>query len=549
MGGFAFGTLHRGWRQAPVLLGLLTAPVACAVLPATALADFTASFSLDQSGGTTAGSAPALGFDEKFASTTGDGVKSVTLALPPGLLANESIAGGSCLGSSTANPACQIGSGTLSFAGGSSQPITLDLVKPPNPADIGGLAVVVGTISATTGDVTLGADGAATTIFSNLAPQLTETKVIFTDLRLPSSCPNPAANVTMTAVSQAGTSVTATAPLTVTGCSGLPYAPKLAVSEASDAKGRGATLGLHVTQAASQAATKTIVLKLPSGLRVNDAADAECLRGAGPGCVVGTATATSPLAPTKLTGTVTLGGSATAPTVTVSFPAPFAIALVGDVSLAAGTVTINNVPDLPLSDLSLTITGPDRHKAFTTTCAPASATGTFTSQGGVTKTVTSPVTLTHCVVSPTATGSTGGLAAGHPKLRIRVSRGPGAAKIASLAVALPAGLKFARSDVTTSTTCDAPHSKKKCPTTTALRGLGVSGAGVKSVALKAGKLVLVLKKAEGSVTLSLSGPLLTETRSLQSGVKRHRVKTVTVTFKVTDAKRTTASVPVELGVH
>src|SRR6185437_14488119 len=134
---------------------------------------------------------PALGFDEKFASTTGDGVKNVTLALPPGLLANESIAGGSCLGSSTPNPACQVGSGTLSFAGGSSEPITVDLVKPPSPADIGGLAVVVGTISAATGGVTLGADGAATTIFSNLAPQLTETKVTFTDLRLPSSCPSP----------------------------------------------------------------------------------------------------------------------------------------------------------------------------------------------------------------------------------------------------------------------------------------------------------------------------------------------------------------------
>ena len=92
--------------------------------------------------------------------------------------------------------------------------------------------------------------------------------------------------------------------------------------------------------------------------------------GRGP-CVVGTATATSPLAPSQLTGTVTLAGSATSPTVTVSFPAPFALTLVGDVSLTAGTVTINNVPDIPLTDLHLTITGPNKQKAFTTSCTPS----------------------------------------------------------------------------------------------------------------------------------------------------------------------------------
>ena len=548
MGGFVLGARGRGSRLAKALCGLVIWAAACAALPSAARADFTLSLSLDQSAGTTAGSGPVIGFDEKFASTTGDGLKSDTVQMPPGLLGNESIAGGACLRSSSPNPACQVGSGTISLAGGGSASFTLDLVKAPNPADIGGLAVVVGGGALATGDVTLGASGVAVT-FSNLAPQITETTLSFTDLRLPSSCPTPAANVTLTAVSQAGTSATATAPLTVTGCRGLPYAPTLAVSEATDANDTGATLGVDIRQAANEAATKTIVLKLPTGLRVNPATDGPCLAGAGAGCVVGTATATSPLAPIKLTGTVRLGGPATAPTVTVSFPAPFAIALVGDVSLAAGTVTINNVPDLPLSDLSLTITGPDRHKAFTTTCAPSSATGTFTSQGGVTKTVTSQVTLTHCVVSPTATGSTGGLATGHPKLRIRVRQGLGAAKIASLAIALPAGLKFARSDVTTSTTCGAQRSKNKCPTTTAVKGLGVSGAGVKSVTLKAGKLVLVLKKAAGSVTLSLRGPLLTETGSLQSSVKRHRVRSVKVTLKVTDAKRTTASVPVELDAH
>ena len=39
---------------------------------------------------------------------------------------------------------------------------------------------------------------------------------------------------------------------------------------------------------------------------------------------------------------------------------------------------------------------------------------------------------------------------------------------------------------------------------------------MKSVALKSGKLVITLKKAAGTLTVSLSGPVLTETKSLQT---------------------------------
>lgn len=271
---------RRGSRQA--LLGLVAAAAAfAAVLPANASADFTASLSLDQSAGTTAGSSPAIGFDEKFGSSSGDAVRTVGLALPPGLLANESIAGGRCLLSSSPNAGCQVGSGTITLAGGGSQPFAVDLVKPQNPADVAGLSFVFGTTPLTTSDVTLGAGGVATVV-SSLAAGIAETNFTFTDLRLPSSCPSPGANVTMTAVSQSGVSVTATAPLTVTGCSGLPYAPTLAVSEAKDATDAGATLGLDITQAASEAASKTIMLKLPSGVGVNLAADARCLTGRTP---------------------------------------------------------------------------------------------------------------------------------------------------------------------------------------------------------------------------------------------------------------------------
>ncbi|MGA8339859.1 MAG: hypothetical protein WB761_34315, partial [Solirubrobacteraceae bacterium] len=111
------------------------------------------------------------------------------------------------------------------------------------------------------------------------------------------------------------------------------------------------------------------------------------------------------------------------------------------------------------------------------------------------------------------------------------------------------GLSFARSAISTKKTCTTSKGKKKCTTTTLIKGLGVSGASVKSVALKGGKLVITLKKAVGSVTVSLSGPVLSESKALQTSVKKHKTKTVKVTLKVTDAKHTTTSVPVTIKAH
>ena len=92
------------------LLRLVTAD-AFLLLPAPALADFTTSLSLNQSAGTTAGSSPAIGIDAKFASTTGGG----------------------------------------------PQPLTAYLVKPPNPADIGGLGFGSGVTATSTRPATIDA--------------------------------------------------------------------------------------------------------------------------------------------------------------------------------------------------------------------------------------------------------------------------------------------------------------------------------------------------------------------------------------------------------
>ena len=530
------------------MLGLLIAAGALAALPATAFADFTPMLSLNQTAGTTAGSSPATGFNATFTSSTGDSVKDVTFALPQGLLANENIAGGACLISSTPSASCQVGSGTID----SVQPVTLYLVAPPKPADVGGLALVLGstpTTPASVADVTLGSTGLSVA-FSNLAasPPINSLSITLNNLRLPTSCPSTPANVTMTADSQQGVSASpVTAPLSVTGCSGLSYSPNLTAAVAANSSG-DAVLTLGITQTAAESANKTIVLTFPSGLTPNDTPLIPCLTSSG--CTIGTATATSPLVPIALNGTVTLGGSVSSPTFAIVFPAPFNTTINGAVNLETNSVTFSNVPDIPLTALTLDITGPSGGRAFTTNCQAANVAGSFTAQGGQTHSASAPITYTGCQKKPTATGSTSGLAKGHPKLKLKVVHGTGAANVAMVAIGLPSGLKFSRSAFVSHRTCTTlKNKKKKCTTTTLIKGLGISGGKAKSVSLKGGKLVIALKKASGSATFTLSGPLVTETKTLQTKVTKHKAGKLTFTLKVTDANKTATTVAVKLAPH
>jgi hypothetical protein len=543
-------------RVRRALVGLATA-AAVLTLPASALAAgeaLTVSPANLQAGGSTNVTA-ALTF------ASGDTPKTVVTSLAPGMLGNLN-ANAACLGAQQLTAACQIGTASVQTNVAGSVTGNLYLV-PGQGTDAAGIEFVPPAPPLTNQYIGVSANPNApgglnlTTTFPNVTGvQITGFTANFTTLnaqaftRLPSSC--SAATSTFSATYYGATPAgSASGSFTPTGCASLPYAPVLGVSETKDATDNGATLVFTITQAANEAASKTISLKLPSGLGVNLSADVLCLTGSsGPGCLVGTATAASPLIPSAAlsNGTITLGGSASAPTITIAFPA-FGITLVGDVSLGSGTVTINNVPDVPLTSLNLNITGPNGKKAFTTSCTPSSTTGTFTSQSGVQKNVTTAVALNNCASKPTASGSFSGLAAGHPKLRFKATHGKGAPNIASVAVGLPSGLKFSRSAFVTHKTCVTKSGKKKCTTVTQIKGLGVSGGSVKSVALQGGKLVINLKKAAGSVTVSLSGPVLTETGALQTSVKKHKVKSLTVTLKVTDAKHTATSVPLKLQVH
>ena len=80
----------------------------------TARAAISPTLSLDQSAGTKAGATLNLGLDLKFTDTGTDSPHDLAIDLPPGLLADASRDGGSCLkAANVSGTACEVGSGTV----------------------------------------------------------------------------------------------------------------------------------------------------------------------------------------------------------------------------------------------------------------------------------------------------------------------------------------------------------------------------------------------------------------------------------------------------
>ncbi len=516
-----------------VLIGLVAAAITL-VIPAAASATITPTLTLDQTAGTTAGSSPNIGFDFKFAPTAGDSPKDITQVLPPGLLADATINGGACLASSTPAAACQIGSGTIA-SGAYTGAVSLYLVKAPKAADVAGEALVFGSSPgspASVADVTFdparGGLDVANTGLLNI--HLTELNITFSHLRMPTSCPTPKANVTVSADSQTDATVkTTTAPLTVTGCGALPYAPTLSATAVKDTSDPGVTVGTTVSQAANEATSSKVVLGVPvKTLQQNPAAvGLVCLDQTLATCKqVGTASANSPLLPLPLTGKVYLTqvNFSSPLALTIAFPPPFALRLDGTISLSANTVTFSNVPDVPLTRLAITLTGGPQSVYATSCVAPTgTVTGSFTSQNrDQTVNRQLPLTVHGCppkAGSPTISGgSLKGLAKRKAKLSFTLSAGQNAPKLSSFKVSLPKGLSFIA----------------KNP----VKGLSVTGATVKSAKVSGGKLVVTLKSASASLTAKLNSKLLKVSKGLSKKVKKHKVKKLKVKVTVTDSSGT-----------
>jgi hypothetical protein len=549
------------------LTGVLVVAGMAALAPA-ASASITPTMTLDQSAGTVAGSTTNLGVDLKFAPTGSDSPDDMTLVLPPGLLANASIDGGTCLTTVDLNDsACQVGTGTVTAdAYGDipiTTPVTFDLVPPPATGDLAGLAVnSSGTQIGSTADVRVrpsgDPNGVGITINFVLPNSLYGTPIsiaeissTFDGLRYPATCPATPQNFSVAVNSYSDSTVhTVTAPLAVTGCSSLAYAPQFSVAAARDSADKQVQLTTQITQKATESPSKSVSLTFPTAVLAPNLASVKnlCPTLSSSCTAVGSATATSPLYPKPLTGQAYLTGSFAGLSLTLVFPSPFPLTLVGSVNLQTNSTAFTGLPDIPLTDLEVTLdSGADG--LFQTTCATPSGTasaGLADQNGDKSANVPAKFTVSGCPTggsgsSSSAGGSAGnpvvttprvsGLGSGHASLRFKLSVAKHAAKLRSLTIELPSGLSFA-----SHRTRGRLH----------ISGVTVAGAAIKTLALSHGRLTITLRTAVSGVTVTLAKSALTESAALRRKAKSGKVTSLRLTVITTNtrAKRTTIRVKI-----
>ena len=547
-----------------VIAGVLVASGLAALAP-SAMASVAPTIGLDQSAGRTAGSTSDLGVDLKFAPSGSDSPDHMTLNLPPGLLANASIDGGACLATADLNDsACEVGSGTVTAYAYGTVPIptnvTFDLVPPPAAGDLAGLAVNSnGTQIGSTADIKVrpsgDPDGVGVTIQFVLPNSLYgvpisihEISSTFDGLRYPATCPSTPQTVAVAVDSYSDPTLhTATAPLAVTGCSSLSYSPSFALTATRDSADNRVAVVSDVTQAATEAPSRSVALALPyAQLRGNVAGLQRLCQNVSSGtCTpVGSVTAASPLYPHALTGRAYLTGTITGLTLTLVFPAPFPLTLVGSVNLVTNVTTFTGLPDIPLTSLRVTLDGGPQGLFLSLCRDPAgTASATLTSQNGdKTATVPANFTIAGCPSasgsSPTAGGgstvggmsltspSAAGLKAGHPSLSFRLRTAKGAPKLRALTIELPRGLSFI---------------SHRSGHGLSVHGVRLKGATIKSLAESHGHLLITLKRAVSSLGVTLTSAALRESAALRAKATSRKLKRLPlrVIAENTRGKRTT----------
>ncbi|HZE03902.1 MAG TPA: hypothetical protein VE127_01690, partial [Solirubrobacteraceae bacterium] len=258
-----------------------------------------------------------------------------------------------------------------------------------------------------------------------------------------------------------------------------------------------------------------------------------------------TAVADSPLYPASLTGSVYLTGQLLAPAVSIVFPPPFPITLNGTLDLGTNTTTFTGIPDIPLTSLRVTLAGGPAG-AFLSTCETPSGTATaaLTAQNGHrTVKVPSAFTVADCRPPATFVGSVGsaggsvkrptrrrpailsasvkGLATGRPTLTFTLIAGKGHPKIRSLTVTAPSGLRF------------ITHRVHRHRTIT---GVSASRARIRSRALRHGHLAIALRRAVARLGLKITHGALRESPALRRRVRHRRLKRLTLTVLIRDAR-------------
>ena len=603
------------------LAGFVVAIASAGLVPA-AMASSTPSVSLNQSAGSSAGGSHNLGLNLNFANSGTDTPRDLTLTLPAGLLANAAQNGGTCLktpASASPNAGCEVGSGTVTaqpdveipgllgstLATAVSVPVAFYLVAPPGSGDLAGLEVYSSTLNeqlGSTGTVDIRPSGSQAGVGAtinltlpdtltltlpvlgtvNAAPiSVTSIQSTLDNLRYPSTCPSSPAAFGVTSTSYADASPrTVSAPLSVTGCSSLAYSPAYSLSATKDSGDDHVALTTSITQGATQAPSSSIALSFPTSVFAADLNGLGnlCLGAVGNCTAVGSVTADSPLYPTALNGQAYLTGSPGGLSLTLTFPAPFPLTLVGSVSLLTNTASFTGLPDIPLSQLAVKLNGGSRG-LFATGCNPASGTSTaklVDQNGDQSRSVSAAFSVSGCPhvtpaggapgSGPTTGGSGGsgggtsgnpgggsgsggagsgtsgssptptvtvsgtrlvvgpisGLSQGRPSLRFTLSVKKHVAKLNRLTVMLPTGLgfRFRRS---------GKH--------TVIRGVSLRGAKIRSLGLSHHHLVITLRRATSRARVTLSPAALTESHALRVQAEKRRLKRLRLKVMVRDTRR------------
>jgi hypothetical protein len=223
------------------------------------------------------------------------------------------------------------------------------------------------------------------------------------------------------------------------------------------------------------------------------------------------------------------------------------------VDLIKNTTTFTGLPDIPLTNLTVSL-NPGPEAVFGTTCKPPTntATATLTNQNGDhTVTVPAKFTVSGCPAGSgtgtgngvgTAQGAHGklkvsnafiaGLSTGHPSLGFRIRAAKGTPGLRRLAIVLPTGLGFV---------------SHRVGTRSVVSGVRVSGGRGVSFSVSNGHLVIALRTAASSLLVKLGPAALKESRGLKRKARAHRLPRLFLSLITSNATGKRTAVRVRLG--
>lgn len=392
-------------RSSRLTLGLLITGVVL-MAPASALGQQT--LAVTSPTGFPAGGHPT--YTTKIGLDTSAGTPStVNIKLAPGVLASPS-ANPSCLKSTQHTSSCQIGTGSVQTSLGLPLSVTAYLAPPPNRADVVGIDVVPVTGTPVThagAQLVQNSAGNVQTVLSlslsglgPLASMVTGMSLTVNGMlggkpfnRMPTNCSPGRSQLTVVYSTKTET-VAASPDFAPTGCSALPYAPKISGTAHAVLHGGAGKVVTTITQAAGQAASRKTTLVLPKTALLSSPGAIGFLNTS---TSVASVVSVTPLLPTPLAGKIFLKGTLAKPFLVFKFPPPAALTLTGAVNLGADSMTIPVIPDVPLTKLQVTFPGgPDGLLIVGCPAKPAKLVGTFTAQSGKTVKASRALTITGC---------------------------------------------------------------------------------------------------------------------------------------------------------